>query len=131
MATFRAEQIKTKARFDIPSSLAREIGRFLVTWAHFEHYVQATVWSALSLGAEAGRIAVREPRITERLDMLRDLCELYQLRPIDYVLIADIRKRVEPLAARRHMLAHSLWTQDSVNGAPSLLAELGPPLRKI
>jgi hypothetical protein len=111
MAKFRAEQIRGRARFDLPASLAREIGRFLVTWAHFEHYVQATVWNALSLGEEAGRIAVREPRITDRLDMLRDLCELKQL-PIDYVLIADIRKRADPLAAKRHILAHSLWFHD-------------------
>jgi hypothetical protein len=47
---------KAVARYDIPAPLAREIGRFLVTWAHFEHYVQAVVWSALQISEEQGRI---------------------------------------------------------------------------
>src|ERR1700719_2600519 len=111
MAAFRAERIKNIARYDISAPLAREIGRFLVTWAHFEHYVQALVWSARELGAEAGRVAVREPRITDRLDMIRDLGELDNIE-MDYVLLADIRKRADPLAGKRHLLAHCLWTYD-------------------
>jgi hypothetical protein len=112
MAQFRAEQIKTLARYDLPAALAREMGNFLATWAYFEYYVITLVWKALELGSEAGRIAVRDPRVTDRLDMLRDLCELYDLNPIDYVLLLDIRKRADPLAAKRHLLAHSLWTYD-------------------
>src|SRR6478672_6123982 len=49
---FMSTRLRTIARIDIPASLAREIGRFLVAWAHFEHYVQAVIWSALNLGAE-------------------------------------------------------------------------------
>jgi hypothetical protein len=111
MQAIRAEKIKTIARFDIPASLAREIGRFLVTWAHFEHYAQAVIWSSLSLSAEEGRIATRDPRVTDRLDMIRDIGELNGTE-MDYVLLLDIRKRANPLAAKRHLLAHSLWTHD-------------------
>lgn len=64
---------KAIARYDIPAALAREIGRFLVTWAYFEHYVQVVIWNTLRITAEEGRIAVREPRITDRLDMICDL----------------------------------------------------------
>jgi hypothetical protein len=125
MATFRAERIKSLARYDIPAPLAREIGRFLVAWAHFEHYVQALIWLALEIGAEAGRVAVREPRVTDRLDMLQDLGELDNIE-MDYVLLLDIRKRANLLAAKRHLLAHSLWTFD--HGAWCALAH-GPPLK--
>jgi hypothetical protein len=111
MAKFRAERIRTPARYDIPGPLALEIGRFLATWAHFEHYVQTTIWSNLGLGAEAGRIAVREPRVTERLDMISDIAELGNLE-MDYVLLRDIRKRADSLAGKRHLLAHCLWTED-------------------
>ena len=102
-------RLRTIARIDIPASLAREIGRFLVAWAHFEHYVQAVIWSALNLGAEEGRIAVRDPRVSDRLDMIRDIGKLNGTE-MDYVSLLDIRKRADPLAAKRHLLAHSLWT---------------------
>ena len=111
MAKLRAEKIKSLARFDIPASLAREIGRFLVAWAHFEHYVQAMVWSSLELGAQESRIAVREPRVTDRLDMIADLGEFNKFE-IDYVLLAEIKKKAAVLAGKRHILAHSLWIYD-------------------
>jgi len=31
------------------SPLAREIGRFIVTWANFENYVQTIIWGTLDL----------------------------------------------------------------------------------
>jgi hypothetical protein len=99
---------KGVARYDIPASLAREIGRFLVTWAHFEHYVQAVVWSSLQISEEQGRIAVREPRGTDRLDMIRDLGECQNLE-MDYVLLKEIRGAADIQAGKRHLLAHSLW----------------------
>jgi hypothetical protein len=115
MAKYRADRIRTVARYDIPAPLAREIGRFLVVWAHFEHYVQALVWSALEINAATGRIAIREPRVTDRIDMLVDLGELQNIE-MDYVLLLDIRKRANSLAGLRHILAHSLWTQDKGTG---------------
>jgi hypothetical protein len=99
---------RSAARYDIPAPLAREIGRFLVTWAHFEHYVQAIIWNCLQISGEQGRIAVREPRIIDRLDMIRDLGECQNLG-MDFVLLKEIRTKAEPLAGRRHMLAHCLW----------------------
>jgi hypothetical protein len=110
MAEYYAQKVKSVARYDIPAPLAREIGRFLVTWAHFEHYIQALVWSALEIGEEEGRISVRDPRMSDRLDLLRDLCE-FQNKAVDYVLIREIKKKAEPLAARRHLLAHTIWTK--------------------
>jgi hypothetical protein len=110
MAEYYAERVKIKARYDIPVSLAREIGRFLVTWAYFEHYVQAVIWTALKLGEEEGRLTVREPRVTERLDMIRDLGEFQNLE-MDYVLLQEIRKKADPLAGKRHLLAHTIWAK--------------------
>jgi hypothetical protein len=36
------------ARYDIPTPLAREIGRFIVTWAHFENYLQDAISPSLA-----------------------------------------------------------------------------------
>lgn len=117
MADYYAQRVKTKARYDIPAPLAREIGRFLVTWAHFEHYVQAIIWSALKIGEEEGRLTVREPRVTERLDMIRDLGEFQNLE-MDYVLLQEIRKKADPLAGKRHLLAHTIWTKIDSHWCP-------------
>jgi hypothetical protein len=111
MPKFRVERIKNIARYDLPAPLAREIGRFLAAWAYLEHYVQTLIWLQLDFSAAEGRILLREPRVTERLDMLRDLGEIREI-PMDYVLLADLRKRADPLAAKRHLLAHSLWSVD-------------------
>lgn len=89
--------------------MAREIGRFIVTWAYFEQYVQTIIWHAMQLQHAEGRIAVREPgRLTERLDMLRDLAEFQKMK-IDFVLLKEIRAGVEALAGKRNLLAHSIW----------------------
>jgi hypothetical protein len=95
-------------RYDIPAALAREIGRFIVAWANFEDYVQSLIWRALDLSHEEGRIAVRESRITERLDILREIAGIRNFE-LDFVLLAEISKRADKLAANRHLLAHSVW----------------------
>lgn len=95
-----AVKVKVVARYDIPASLAREIGRFIVGWAHFEHYLQAIIWGALKLSPEEGRIAVKELRITDRLDTIRDLGEVQNLE-MDYVLLKEIRLKAEKLSGRR------------------------------
>jgi hypothetical protein len=87
------------------------------TWAHFEHYVQAVIWAALHLSEEEGRLTVREPRVTERLDMIRDLGEFQELE-MDYVLLQEIRKRADPLAGKRHLLAHTIWTKIDADWCP-------------
>ncbi len=98
-----------QARYDIPAALAREIGRFIVTWAYFEQYVQTIIWHTMQLQHAEGRIAVREPgRLTDRLDMLRDLAEFQNMK-IDFVLLKEIRAGVEALAGKRNLLAHSIW----------------------
>jgi hypothetical protein len=95
-------------RYDIPAPLAREIGRFIVTWANFEDFVQSLIWRALDLSHGEGRIAVRESRITERLDILREIAGIRNFA-MDFVLLAEISKRADKLAANRHLLAHSVW----------------------
>jgi hypothetical protein len=63
----------------------------------------------MQLQQAEGRIAVREPtRLTDRLDMLRDLAEFQKIE-MDYVLLKEIRTGVEALAGKRNLLAHSMW----------------------
>jgi hypothetical protein len=74
--TYRVERVTGVAVCELPSSFSREIGRILVHFAYFEQCVQEMVWQALHLSEAAGRIAVRDPRVTDRLEMLRDVVKL-------------------------------------------------------
>jgi hypothetical protein len=110
MSKRKFEERDYNARYDIRAPIAREIGRFIVTWAHFEHWIQLIIWrSILNMSDAEGRIAVRDPRVSKRLDMVRDLCQLKK-KEIDYVLLASIKTRAKPLATMRHLLAHTIWT---------------------
>jgi hypothetical protein len=99
------------AVYSLPTRLAREIGRFITTWAYFEHFIQALVWNCLNLSAEAGRIAIREPRLTDRIDMILDLADSENIL-LDEILLLSIKKAAAPLATWRHLMAHGLWMKD-------------------
>jgi hypothetical protein len=79
-----------------------------VRFAYFEKCVLEMVWQALGLSEAAGRIAVREPRITERLNMLRDAVGLRR-SAWDEELFKSIRVQADLVAAKRNMLAHGIW----------------------
>jgi hypothetical protein len=102
------ERISGLAAHQLPPSFSREIGRIIVKFAYFEQCVQEMIWQALELSEAAGRIAVREPRITDRLDMLRDVIGLLN-SAWDEELFKSMRQRANLIAAKRHMLVHGLW----------------------
>jgi hypothetical protein len=103
-----AEHIKGSARYILPVSYSREIGRIMVRWAYLEHYVQDMIWQMLGLNKPAGRIAVREPRLTDRLEMLRELIELRE-GTWDDTLFTSILSQARILLAKRDLLAHGIW----------------------
>jgi hypothetical protein len=105
---YTAEFVTGTARYDLPPSLCREIGRIMVRWAYFEHGVQDMVWQAMQVSHSVGRIAVREPSVADRLEMLRDLVKLRNAKWNDE-LFKSILERARLIAVRRHLLAHGIW----------------------
>jgi hypothetical protein len=79
-----------------------------VQFSYFEQCVQEMVWQVLHVSDAAGRIAVREPRVTDRLDMLRDVVGIRGAY-FDEELFKSLRQRANLIAAKRHMLAHGIW----------------------
>jgi hypothetical protein len=65
-------------------------------------------WQALGISEAAGRIAMREPRVTDRLEMLSSLIELRE-GVWDVELYKSILARSKILAAKRDLLAHGIW----------------------
>ena len=102
------ERVSGTAKYELPASISREIGRIIVHWAHFEHIVQEMVWQTMQVSQQVGRIAVREPRVTDRLEMLRDLVKLRNGEWNDE-LFKSILERAKLITARRDLLAHGIW----------------------
>lgn len=93
----------------LPATLCREIGRIISRWAYLENYVQRIVWTLMGISREEGRLAVREPRVEERVELIADLMHVYGLNVDDKfisALIDGIRKQVRI----RDAVAHGAWS---------------------
>jgi hypothetical protein len=109
------QDVSQKARYDLPASLNREIGRIVVRWAYFEHHIQKMIWAvafdADPKGAALGRIAIQEPRAADRLDLLERVAAVRKLS-FDRALLRKMRAPTKTLAEQRDLFAHGLWTKD-------------------
>ena len=97
-----------EADYRIPAPYCREIGRIIVRWAYLEDLIQYIVWDLLHLDEAYGRLAVRDPRITDRLNMVRDLAALRK-SAIDSKEFKFIYDQAERLATLRDHVAHGIW----------------------
>ena len=93
----------------LPATLCREIGRIISRWAFLENYVQRIVWTLMGISREEGRLAVREPRLEDRVEVITDLMRIYELKVDDKLtsaLLDGIRKQVHI----RDAVAHGAWS---------------------
>jgi hypothetical protein len=102
------DRVRGTARAELPAALAREIGRIIVHWSNFEYFVQSMVWQTMQVNEQVGRLAVRETRIADRLEMLRDLIKLRN-GTWDEPLFKSILERAKIFDAKRNLLAHGIW----------------------
>jgi hypothetical protein len=114
-----AVPINQKASFALPADMSRELGRVMTRWAYLEHYIQRILWAIAfdsnKDGAKLGRLLVREPRIEDRFDMIRDAAIVRKFR-FDQELLNSMRKRSIPLNGLRDLIAHGLWTFTKEDG---------------
>jgi hypothetical protein len=106
-----AERVVGHAVYQLRIPYSREIGRIIVQFAYFEQCVQEMAWNTMGISDAAGRIAVREPRVIDRLSMVRDLIGL-RGGFWDEPLYKSIYSRANLIAAKRHLLAHGIWFYD-------------------
>jgi len=110
MKTPFIERVSGAADFKLPASMSREIGRIIVHWAYFEQCVQQMNWQTLDITPAAGRLALREPRVENRLEMLHDLVKLRE-GEWDDKLYRSILTRTKLATAKRDLIAHGLWAK--------------------
>ena len=93
----------------LPATLCREIGRIISRWAFLENYVQRTVWIVMGISREEGRLAVREPRLEEQVELIADLMRVYELK-VDDKLISALSDGIRKQVRIRDAIAHGAWS---------------------
>lgn len=107
---FEIDRVRQIGSYDLPAGMSREIGRVIVRWAYFEGSIQDLVRQVLGLSDPVGRIAIREPKASERLEMLRDLVQL-RGASWDDTLCKSMIDRTNQIARDRHLIAHGSWVK--------------------
>ena len=93
----------------LPDNLLREIGRVVFAHAVLENHLTGFAHAALQVSRKEGRIAVREPRLTDRFEMILDLMAVHEVScTVDTTVL---RKRIEDCSRQRDQLAHGIWVQ--------------------
>jgi hypothetical protein len=106
--TYAIERVSGTAEYDLSPCMCREVGRITVHWAYIEHIVQQMVWDTLAISHSAGRTSVREPRVSDRLEMLRDLVKLRGAE-WDDDLNKSVLARAKLVEAKRNLVCHGKW----------------------
>jgi hypothetical protein len=100
------------ADYRLPASMTREIGRIVVRWAYFEWYLQTIIWRLTGVDERIGRLAIKDPRITERLALLRDLAALRGI-VLNERVYSELQRTTRIAAERRDMAAHGVWRRST------------------
>lgn len=92
---------------NLPDDICAVIGRVMVTYAKVEHKLTSCAALILQLNKTEARLALRAPRLADRLDMVLDLFAIKDIFPaVDEPALRDVMTRA---SSGRDLLAHSLW----------------------
>jgi hypothetical protein len=108
MTKKRPTRIVAPAEYKLPANFNREIGRIMVHWAYFENASRRVLWDMLKVGPKIGRVAVRDPRIDDRLEMILDIAYLNKIK-IDQSRIKTLISRTNEVLKWRDLVAHGIW----------------------
>ena len=112
---------------DLPTPIAREIGRIIAAHSTLEQYLTRVIYMILGVGPKDGRLAVREPRTEDRLDLILDLQEV-ELTKTDILLLRD---SLTAAKRERDKVAHGVWLKEPDDGRLFIRFTKGKwPMRK-
>ncbi len=110
-------------RYRLPVPYSTEIGRIITRWAFLEYRLKETTYMLIDVDPKVGRIAIREPRTTDYIDMIRDLMALKSLTTT--VDLKKLRKTLEEIQIFRDKLAHGIWAKHDSTKLPVLQVTKG------
>jgi hypothetical protein len=94
----------------LPSLLNREIGRVITRFAHLEYILSITTYEILGIGPKEARLAIIEPRMKNRIELIIDLLRLKKIDP--NINLSLWGAELEKLENQRNQIAHGVWLQD-------------------
>ncbi|MDN3721242.1 hypothetical protein QW131_23795 [Roseibium salinum] len=105
--------IESKARYDLPEKMSAGIGRIVTRWSYAEESIQRLIYELIDVSDIVGRIAIREPRLTDRLAMILDLMEADGVELAGDLLkeYKAIYKQAEELSSFRDLCVHGTWSR--------------------
>ena len=115
-------------RYRLPVSYSTEIGRIITRWAFLEYRLKETAYMLLNVDPKVGRVAIKEPRITDYVGMLQDLMLLKSLTT--GVDLKKLRKKLEATQSFRDKLAHGVWVKHDTTNLPVIQVIKGSYLSK-
>jgi hypothetical protein len=95
----------------IPEHVATKVGQIITSYAYLDYRLKMLLWDLSGVDEKVGRITLRDPRATEKLQMARDLLFLKNIVVEDnkFKKLYDGINEVERL---RDLLAHGIWTEN-------------------
>lgn len=95
---------------DVPAHLARKIGQIIVRYAYLDYRLKLVIWKLSNVDSETGRLAIRDPRALDKLELIRDLFH-HLGRPLDEGKFQEVKKVLCEVEQFRDLLAHGVWTE--------------------
>jgi hypothetical protein len=91
----------------LPASMCRGIGRIMVADSYLDLALIQIVYKLTGVGQKEGRLAIREPRTVERLEMILDLAKVHSIEiQTDVNLLRDTLTRS---TSNRDLAGHGIW----------------------
>jgi hypothetical protein len=109
-------------RMELPSDYLIGIGAVCFEWAILERGLSQITYGLLNIGQKHGRVAVRSPRASDQIAMIRQLMHLENVtsEAVDLDKLAETLGKLEKL---RDMIAHGTWMRGEKD--EFLLQDLG------
>lgn len=99
-----------KMHYKLPAHINTGIGKIAVRWSFLEASLQTTIWNLAQVTHPFGRVAIRQPRLDDRLAMIEDLAMMRGIE-LNESEISKLRAAIKKIAPKRDALVHGYWTK--------------------
>ena len=96
---------------ELSDELCQEIGRVVIKHAFLESVLQHIIYDLVDVDDAIGRLALRDPRTSDKLKLIEELCQYKQIA-LDTQMLKLLRSDLPKLASLRDTLAHGAFYED-------------------
>jgi len=98
----------------LPASMTRGMGRLLVADSYLDLALIQIIYDLIGVGQKEGRLAVREPRTVERLQLILDLAHVHGIKiAMD---LKTLREALVKSTSNRDLVSHGTWFREPDGG---------------